>query len=74
MNFMQEYWKLVTQLQGEYEIKIFTWLWKKRLNELEAKVIKVRGWRSALIDRSGGQRESVTLLFRLKFFKWTWYI
>lgn len=68
------YWELVKQLQKEYEIKIFTWLWKKRLDNLEAKVVKVLGWRSALLDGKYGQRDRATFLFRLKFFKWTRYI
>jgi len=68
------YWELVKQLQREYEIKIFTWMWKKRLDDLEAKVVKVRGWRSAIIDRRGGQRDNATFLFRIRFRKWTWYI
>ena len=68
------YWELVKQLQKEYEIKIFTWLWKKRLDDLEAKVVKVCGWRSAVMDRSGGQRDRATFLFRIRFRKWMWYI
>ena len=68
------YLELVKQLQKEYEIKIFTWLWKKRLDDLEAKVVKVLGWRSALLDGKSGQRDRVTFLFRLKFGKWVWYV
>ncbi len=68
------YWELVKQLQQEYEIKIFTWIWKKRLDDLEAKVVKVMGFRSAIIDRKGGQRDYATFLFKIRFHKWTWYI
>ena len=71
---MDEYITLVKKLQKEYEIKIFTWLWKKRLADLEAKVVRVFGWRSALLDGKYGQRDRATFLFRIKFFKWTWYI
>jgi hypothetical protein len=71
---MSEYTDLVKQLQKEYEIKIFTWIWKKRLDDLEAKVVKVLGWRSALLDRRCGQRDRATFLFRIKFRKWTWYV
>ena len=76
---MQEYWQLVTQLQQEYEIKLFIWIWKKRLvNSIDepCKVIKVRGWRTALVDNypSPGGRSTVTFLFKIKFFKRTWYI
>ncbi|MEN6291324.1 MAG: hypothetical protein ABFD07_04815 [Methanobacterium sp.] len=66
-------------MQKEYEIKIFTWMWKKRLktNYPEpAKVIKVKGWRTALIEGSPypGGRSTVTFLFRLRIGKWEKYI
>lgn len=76
---MSEYWELVNKLQKEYEIKIFTWIWGNRLNTCyneKAKVIKVKGWRTALIEGSPypGGRSTVTFLFRLKIGKWEKYI
>jgi hypothetical protein len=74
---MSEYWDLVNQLQKEYEIKIFTWIWRNRLKDAygdDAKVIKVKGWRTALVDGSYGSRQTVTFLFRLRIGKWTKYI
>lgn len=76
---MSEYWELANQLQKEYEIKIFTWMWGNRLKNShgeKTKVIKVKGWRTALIDEFpyGGGRSTVTFLFRLKIGKWTKYI
>lgn len=74
---MIEYWELVNQLQKEYEIKIFTWMWKNRLKNSfgdDAKVIKVKGWRTALVDDSYGSRQTITFLFRLKLGKWEKFI
>lgn len=76
---MEDYWKLVRELQKEYEIRLFTWIWKNRLKTSypePAKVIKVKGWRTALIEGSPypGGRSTVTFLFRLKFGKREWYI
>ncbi len=72
-----DYWELVNQLQKEYEIKIFTWMWKKRLKDAygyDAKVIEVRGWKTALVDSSYGGRQTITFLIKLKIGKWTFYI
>jgi hypothetical protein len=44
--------------------KIFLILWKKRLGE--DKLVKVTGWRSALIDRKSGGR------FRTTFCLFPW--
>jgi len=43
--------------------RLFSFFWKKRLYAGE-KVIKVKGWRTALID-CYGQRKRVTFLFLL---------
>jgi hypothetical protein len=72
---MSEYWDLVNQLQKEYEIKIFTWIWGNRLKTSygeKARVIKVKGWRTALIDELPypGSRSTVTFLFKIG----KWYI
>jgi hypothetical protein len=39
--------------------RIFTWFWRRWLAPHE-RVVKVIGWRTALIDGSGGKRERVT--------------
>ena len=42
----------------------FSFVWRKYLYDSftgrQAKVIKIRGWRSALVDEPTGQRKSVT--------------
>lgn len=50
--------------------KVLVWLfskvWKRRLldtwTKKPCKVVKVRGWKSALIDRPCGSRETVTFI------------
>ena len=55
-------------------VPIFTFIWRRRLKQTDGKkydkVIKVRGWRTATIDRVGGQREVVTFLFKWENSKW----
>jgi len=40
--------------------KIIKWFWKKRLSEY--KVIKVKGFRTFLVDNKSGQRMTITLV------------
>jgi hypothetical protein len=51
--------------------KIFSIVWKKRLwddyHKYYKQVIKVKGWRTALICDQWGGRETVTFLFNLPF-------
>ena len=52
-------------------------MWKNRLKNSfgdDAKVIKVKGWRTALVDDSYGSRQTITFLFRLKLGKWEKFI
>ena len=42
-------------------IKIFTFIWKKWLEN--DKVIKITGWRSCLADKPSGQRVRYTFMF-----------
>ena len=41
--------------QGQF----YKWLWKNRLTD--RKVIKVKGWRTFLVDNKNGPRETITL-------------
>ena len=47
--------------------KIFAFVWRKRLDGLT--VVKVRGWRTALVEGNLTSRRTVTFLFKL-FGKW----
>ena len=47
-------------------IKVFSWVWRKRLidwNGNSRRVIKIKGWRTALVDTTNNGRETVTFLF-----------
>jgi len=47
-------------------IKLFSWIWRKRLRRIEGwsyKVVAVKGWRTALVDGRGGDRWTTTFLF-----------
>jgi hypothetical protein len=44
-------------------IPIFSRVWSHRLCKTERVVVKVRGWRSALIDDRWGGRKHVTFIF-----------
>jgi hypothetical protein len=45
--------------------KIFSFIWRKHLHE--QKLIKILGWRSALIDDKYGQRRRATFLINFPF-------
>ena len=47
--------------------KIFAFVWRKRLNGLT--VVKVKGWRTALVEGRLTNRHTATFLFRI-FGKW----
>lgn len=42
---------------------LFAWFWRRRLKSGE-RVVRVLGWRSALIDNKSGQRSRVTFLLQ----------
>ncbi len=53
------------------KIKLFTWFWRKRLlryvdaweKYVPDTVVKVKGWRTALVDKPMGSRETITFCF-----------
>jgi hypothetical protein len=58
-------------------VPIFTFIWWSRLFEEHPKfgerrshVVKVKGWRTALVDRAWGSRETHTFMIKV----WRWYI
>lgn len=42
---------------------IFSFIWRKRFDMQEYKLIKVKGWRSCIMESKGGQRINGTFLF-----------
>jgi len=60
-----------------YLLPLFRLVWRRRLvrehpyfpgKQYRSKVVRVKGWRTALLDEFGGQRVTATFMFR--FFKW----
>lgn len=47
-------------------VPIFIFAWWKRLNSIRANVIRVKGWRTALLDIPGAGRQTNTFIWRLK--------
>ena len=46
-------------------VPLFMFIWRSRLNSQTQKinVVKVKGWRTALVDRVGYGREKITFCF-----------
>jgi len=38
-------------------------IWSKRINRHGYKIVKVKGWRTFLVDAPAGSRQTVTFLF-----------
>ena len=44
--------------------RFIKWLWRKRLKSNGYEVVKVKGWRTFLVDEKNGSRQTVTFLFK----------
>ncbi len=47
---------------GDKMKRLYIWLWRSKLPR-KCKVVKIRGWRTFLIDDEYGQRMTIQLIF-----------
>ena len=45
--------------------RIVKFVWRKRLENAEYKVVKVRGWRTFLVENKWGRRETITFMIQI---------
>jgi len=57
-------------MEGEEMKWLFSFVWRKRLerNGEQLRVVKVRGWRTALVESNMTSRQTIQFMF--KFFRW----